>query len=143
MQRADLARIGACAVRLGSMRALWVVLIPHLLCAFVGFQQPWGRDAGLALARQPAVKAVRALSPPGEIMELLIVLRQRVLTKADGPRSHYRPSSSVYMHEAIQKYGFCRGYLMGCDRLLRENDEMWVYRLIDEHGKLYKFDPPP
>jgi hypothetical protein len=30
---------------------------------------------------------------------------------------------------------------MGCDRLLRENEEKWVYRTVYFHGRLLKYDP--
>ena len=30
---------------------------------------------------------------------------------------------------------------MGCDRLLRENDEEWVYQKIEFNGKVMKYDP--
>jgi hypothetical protein len=45
------------------------------------------------------------------------------------------------MQLAIQRYGFLKGVVMGCDRLLRENDEEWVYRTVMIDGQIYKFDP--
>ena len=45
------------------------------------------------------------------------------------------------MQLAMQRYGFLKGYIMGCDRLLRENDEKWVYRNVEIDGKLFKYDP--
>lgn len=30
---------------------------------------------------------------------------------------------------------------MGCDRLMRENSDDWVYRKVEENGKLFKYDP--
>ncbi len=72
-----------------------------------------------------------------------ILFHQNVISKVDGPRSHFRPSSSQYMLLAMQKHGFIKGFFLGCDRLLRENDDDWVYRTIEVNGKLVKYDPPP
>ncbi len=45
------------------------------------------------------------------------------------------------MRLAMYNYGFIKGFLMGCDRLLRENSDDWVYRKITIDGEVYKFDP--
>jgi hypothetical protein len=76
------------------------------------------------------------------VADAVIRFHQEVISPVDGPRSHYRPSSSQYMHQAMHRYGFLKGFIMGCDRLLRENDEEWVYRTIqDNDGKIFKYDP--
>lgn len=104
------------------------------------FREPWGRDIGLKVP--PAEQALPAA--PGiatRIADAIICFHQEVLSPIDGPRSSFRPTSSRYMQLAMQRYGFIKGYIMGCDRLLRENDEEWVYRTILIDGKTYKFDP--
>lgn len=103
--------------------------------------EPWGQDA--ILCRPHAEHTpIKKLSPMGRCAEQAILFHHNVLTHISGPRSHFRPTSSQYMLQAIRKHGFVKGYLMGCDRLLRENGEEWHYRtrLID--NKLYKWDPP-
>jgi uncharacterized protein len=45
------------------------------------------------------------------------------------------------MMQSMQKHGFIKGFLMGCDRLMRENSDDWVYRKIETEGKLFKYDP--
>ncbi len=45
------------------------------------------------------------------------------------------------MELAIERYGFLRGFVMGCDRLLRENNEEWVYRKIEAGDRVFKYDP--
>jgi putative component of membrane protein insertase Oxa1/YidC/SpoIIIJ protein YidD len=73
-----------------------------------------------------------------------IRFHQEVISPADGPRSHFIPSSSQYTLEAMKKYGFFKGYIMGCDRLMRENSDGWVYRETrDGAGKRMKWDPVP
>jgi putative component of membrane protein insertase Oxa1/YidC/SpoIIIJ protein YidD len=74
----------------------------------------------------------------------MIGFHQRVISPADGPRSHFIPSSSQYTLNAMRKYGFFQGVAMGCDRLMRENKDPWIYRLtLDQEGKLIKYDPVP
>lgn len=108
------------------------------LWAKAGYYEPWGKDAGLQV---PQETPVVSLSPLGTAAEKVIRFHQTVINPIDGPRSHFRPTSSKYMQLAIRKYGFFKGFIMGCDRLLRENDAAWVYRTIEIDGKLYKHDP--
>lgn len=78
----------------------------------------------------------------GPLAEKAIWLRQNVLAPADGPRSNFRPSSSQYALDSIRKYGFFKGFLLGCDRLMRENDDNWVYHtILLENGEKMKWDP--
>jgi uncharacterized protein len=114
-------------------------LLPLSLIAKEPYREPWGRDADL---KAPQAKQ---LAPPTHIAvriaDSIIRFHQDVISPVDGPRSHFRPTSSRYMQLAMQRYGFIRGFLMGCDRLLRENDEEWVYNTIEIDGKSYKYDP--
>jgi len=104
-----------------------------------GFFQPWGKDANLKVP--PQEQADEQVSVATKLADAMIQFHQEVISPVDGPRSHYRPSSSQYMHQAMHNYGFIKGFIMGCDRLLRENDEEWVYRTVQWEGKTYKFDP--
>jgi len=45
------------------------------------------------------------------------------------------------MRLAMKRHGFVKGFIMGCDRLLRENKEEWVYRRKVFDGVEYKWDP--
>jgi uncharacterized protein len=132
------------------MRFKIVLLFLGIVCflnstyAEVGYNEPWGKDADLTRKKEKpaAFQLSPQLSPLGWLAEKAILFHQNVLTKVDGPRSHFRPTSSRYMLLAIRHYGFFKGYIMGCDRLLRENEEKWVYRTVDINGKLFKYDPP-
>lgn len=118
---------------------IWLIIAPSLLLARPLFQEPWGKDAGL---RVPPPETPAPKKSLGVILaDLIINFHQQVISPVDGPRSHYRPSSSQYMREAMHNYGFLKGFLMGCDRLMRENDEEWVYRTIEENGQTFKYDP--
>lgn len=106
-----------------------------------GYYEPWGKDADLKVPPQEAPRP--SLSPLGVVADKIIIFHQKVINPVDGPRSHFRPTSSRYAQQAIRKYGFFKGFLLGCDRLQRENDDDWVYRSIEIDGKLYKYDPVP
>ena len=108
-------------------------------------EEPWGKDACLARPYCPPVCEPSHRTPIiGPIGEAMIKFHQDVISPADGPRSHFVPSSSQYALNAMRKYGFLRGVAMGCDRLMRENKEEWVYRwTVDGTGKPIKWDPVP
>ncbi len=118
-----------------------LLLLPLFCFAEVGYVEPWGKNAGLTYIHKEKRKKSR-LSPMGYLALQAIAFHQNVITQIDGPRSHFRPSSSQYMKLAIQKYGFFKGFIMGCDRLLRENEDPWIYRTTLCDGKLYKWDEP-
>ena len=89
-------------------------------------ENPWGKDADLLEVKTPATPD-QEISLLKRFASTLINFHQEVISPIDGPRSHFYPSSSQYTKEAIQKYGFLLGVVYGCDRLMRENDDPWVY----------------
>ncbi|EKE08316.1 MAG: hypothetical protein ACD_17C00236G0003 [uncultured bacterium] len=109
------------------------------LLAYPGYFEPWGTDA--SLQKPPRLEEKKEISLAEKIADLCIQFHQEVISPVDGPRSHYRPSSSQYMQQAIHNYGFLRGFIMGCDRLLRENDEEWIYPTVLFEGRTLKYDP--
>ena len=113
-------------------------LLPLSLLAGPGFFEPWGKDTELKkIPQKEEMKTGIAIA----IADAIIRFHQDILSPVDGPRSHYRPTSSRYMQLAIHRYGLIKGYLMGCDRLLREDDEEWVYRKVEIDGRIFKYDP--
>lgn len=105
------------------------------------FSGPWGKDEEL---ENTSLVPEKKSGPLVFCAELAIAFHQQVISPADGPRSHYYPSSSEYMLRAIQRYGFIPGYLLGCDRLLRENREEWIYpTIIHPERGFTKYDPVP
>lgn len=106
--------------------------------------EPWGKDADLCASHRTNFTSDNALTGHlfVEIAEILINFHQNIISPADGPRSHYLPSSSQYTLEAIRSKGFFSGFVMGCDRLMRENSDLWVYRTAcNDQGKIMKWDP--
>ncbi len=74
----------------------------------------------------------------------LIEFHQKVLSEADGPRSHFYPSSSEYARQAIKEHGIFMGIILGCDRLMRENGDTGIYPLVElKSGVVLKKDPIP
>jgi putative component of membrane protein insertase Oxa1/YidC/SpoIIIJ protein YidD len=118
------------------------LLIPLFAYTQTGYHQPWGKDADIEY-QAPVCEKKNKTSPLATVMKQVIHFHQSVLSPVDGPRSHFKPSSSMYMKEAIDKYGFFKGYLMGCDRLLRENSDAWVYRLQLIENEGWKTNPVP
>jgi putative component of membrane protein insertase Oxa1/YidC/SpoIIIJ protein YidD len=118
---------------------LFNALLATLLLTQPGYFEPWGKDSQLKVSAQSKKK--ENLSIATRVADAVIDFHQKVISPVDGPRSHYRPTSSQYMRLAMHKYGFLKGFIMGCDRLLRENDEEWVYRTVQIDGRVFKYDP--
>lgn len=121
---------------------LFLIVICLFFASF-SFADPWGKDADLI---QPPASScqIESSSLLARWGVTAIRFHQEVISPADGPRSHYIPSSSQYTLEAMRKYGFFKGFTMGCDRLMRENNEEWVYRKThDGAGRVMKWDPVP
>ena len=117
-----------------------LLLIPFILTAG---DLPWGKDADLAFQEKPPVRKP-PISAAAACGGMLIRFHQDVISPADGPRSHYIPSSSQYTYDAMMRYGFFKGWILGCDRLMRENDDPWVYpTILSPNEALLKWDPSP
>lgn len=115
-----------------------------LLIPLIAYGDPWGKDADLAKPVPIATSPCRPTPILEAISTVLVRFHQEVISPCDGPRSHFKPSSSQYALDAIRKYGFFTGFGLGCDRLLRENKEEWIYRKTkDGAGHPIKYDPVP
>ncbi len=103
---------------------------------------PWGCDVELVDIKQDRVENQKPkLTAAQKSCRSMIRFFQVYISPIDGPRSSFYPTSSQYALEAIQKHGVLKGIGMGCDRLLRENGEMWVYDITDDYGMTRKLDP--
>jgi putative component of membrane protein insertase Oxa1/YidC/SpoIIIJ protein YidD len=112
------------------------------LLSIKGYIEPWGKDKGLVQSQK---KVAHDTSPSnsfiGKTLENVILFHQDVLSPIDGPRSHFRPTSSRYTLLSIRRFGPLKGLLKGFDRLMRENKDPWVYRKIIIDDIEYKWDP--
>ena len=122
-----------------GFRIVFFLCFPLFVFAKEFYCEPWGRDSELKVVQKK--ESNRKLSIPVRLADQIIRFHQDVISPVDGPRSHFRPTSSRYMQLAMLRYGFIKGFLMGCDRLLRENDEEWVYNTIQIDGRVFKYDP--
>ena len=103
---------------------------------------PWGCDVELIDIKRNVVATQKLkLTPAQKSCRAMIRFFQVYISPIDGPRSSFYPTSSQYALEAIQKHGVLKGISMGCDRLLRENGEVWVYDTTDDYGMTRKLDP--
>ena len=106
-----------------------------------GYFEPWGKDKTLSIEAKTLSTPPKRRNPLSQAAEGVILFHQNVISPADGPRSHFRPTSARYMLLSMRRYGVIKGYLKGCDRLMRENKDPWIYRTITIDHKKYKFDP--
>ena len=119
-----------------------VCLFTFLFSSLTLLADPWGKDADLVHTCPRFLKDDSSPTWLAQIGEKMIRFHQEVISPADGPRSHFIPSSSQYTLDAMRKYGFFQGYVMGCDRLMRENNDPWVYqKVLDGAGQSMKWDP--
>jgi putative component of membrane protein insertase Oxa1/YidC/SpoIIIJ protein YidD len=129
-------------MRFKTFAAATLFLAPVICQAKPGYFEPWGKDSELKHVATKGPSQDKEMGFAVKIADSVIQFHQKVISPVDGPRSHFRPTSSRYMQLAMQRYGFIKGFVMGCDRLLRENKDPWVYRTIEIDGQLFKFDPP-
>lgn len=116
------------------------VSVASILSAEIGFVEPWGKDSQLVPSKSfPPTPKKNGLAT--KCAEQIILFHQNVISPISGPRSNFRPTSSRYMQNAMKRHGFIKGFVMGCDRLIRENKEEWVYRTITIDNTVYKWDP--
>lgn len=114
------------------------------LFPFFIYCEPWGKDADLVNCQKSPTCETPRSSLITQWGIKAIRFHQEVISPADGPRSHFIPSSSQYTLNAMSKYGFLTGFVLGCDRLMRENNDEWVYRkTVNSAGKMMKYDPVP
>lgn len=114
------------------------------LCNFLakpGYNPPWGKCHSIYKEKKNYTAPKKKEAYLHYILENIILFHQNVLSPVDGPRSHFRPTSARYMFLSLRRHGFFKGYAKGCDRLLRENKDPWIYRSIVINNKRYKFDP--
>lgn len=117
-----------------------ICFFPLFLFCKDSFIEPWGEDTTLLKTKPPP--PIQNITTGKKIANAMIHFYQDNISPANGPKSNFRPTSSRYTELAIYRYGFIKGFIMGCDRLMRENTDPWVYRTIDINGKTIKYDPP-
>lgn len=82
---------------------------------------------------------VKAL--PLRISASLIQFYKSEISPCGSPDCVFYPSCSLYSKEALERYGFFKGWAMSFDRITRCNHEDWIYPEIKVEGEVKKFDP--
>lgn len=100
---------------------------------------PWGVDCDFV--EPNSVTSKPKLSKGQKVCESMIHFFQNTISPIDGPRSSFYPTSSQYALDAIRKYGVFKGIALGCDRLMRENRDWWIYETTPDYGFDRKVDP--
>jgi putative component of membrane protein insertase Oxa1/YidC/SpoIIIJ protein YidD len=100
-----------------------------------------GKDHALVQNPAKQISLVESEGFVGKTLENIILFHQEILSPIDGPRSHFRPTSSRYTLLSIRRFGPLKGWIKGCDRLMRENSDPWVYKKILIDNVEYKWDP--
>ena len=113
------------------------VLMGMAMLGVLEAEEPWEEDAELAQEATTQESATQE-SPATWLLRFY----KQNISDIDGKRSHYQPSSSIYTRQAIQMRGFFMGVIMGCDRLMRENDDPWLYSHVFIDGFDLKVDAP-
>lgn len=134
-----------------TLKLFLLLFFPLFIFSTIKFEEPWGKDSDLfytpSLENDTSKKPwnfeakTKKLNLMTKAADKVITFKQKVISPIDGPRSSFRPTSSRYMQLAMYRYGFFKGFIMGCDRLLRENSDKWCYRTIVIDNVEYKYDP--
>lgn len=101
--------------------------------------EPWGSDSQLLHPLQEKTQV--SLSKGQAACQGMIRFFQNYISPIDGPRSSFYPTSSQYALDAIRMHGVFKGIAMGCDRLMRENRDWWIYETTPNYGFDRKIDP--
>ena len=66
---------------------------------------------------------------------------KKYISKVDGQRCPMYPCCSSYSIEAIKKHGSWIGFIMTCDRLLHESDEIHLAKRMYFPNRVLFYDP--
>ncbi len=111
-----------------------------LICGFASvlhaepFKGPWGGHG----PKNPSFeKEHNAFNP----LRTLVEVHRNHLSLIDGKECPMYPSCSGYSLRCFEKHGLLTGWVMACDRLLHEADEIRKAPLMYVDGKARLYDP--
>jgi putative component of membrane protein insertase Oxa1/YidC/SpoIIIJ protein YidD len=122
------------------IRILLMIIIFSFFPKFVGisisnddpFKGPWGKNTKTTSEIQK-----RTINP----LKHLVGFYKDYISPIDGSRCPMYPSCSQYSIECFEKHGLIAGWLMTCDRLLHEADEMKQTPMILINNRFGFYDP--
>jgi hypothetical protein len=71
----------------------------------------------------------------------LVKVYAKYISPVDGKECPMYPSCSTYSRLCFEKHGLIMGWVMTCDRLLHEADEMRTAAVVYSHGAQRFYDP--
>ena len=89
----------------------------------------------------PAFCAAEVTKQDQSPFSFFVRFYQRFISVFDGDKCPMYPSCSNYSLQCLKKHGFLIGWIMTCDRLLHEPDEMNLAPMIIVKGKALAYDP--
>jgi hypothetical protein len=98
------------------------------------FGSPWEEDGAEKL---PPKESPSVFNP----LRTLVEVHRNYLSPIDGKECPMYPSCSQYSLLCFEKHGPLIGWVMTCDRLLHEADEMRKAPMIYVNGEVRFYDP--
>ena len=116
------------------------IAIVFLICGFCNavsaepFKGPWKEPT---VDPSPSEQERQAFSPLGALVQF----HRKYLSPIDGKECPMYPSCSEYSLLCLEKHGAFVGWMMSCDRLLHEANEIRQTPLIYVNGEARFHDP--
>ena len=116
------------------------VIVLFVVCGLVGnahtgpFKGPWERDRTKETTSEQAPDRFNPLRS-------LVTAYGRYISPIDGKDCPMYPSCSAYSLLCFEKHGIVTGWVMTCDRLLHEADEMRKGPVVYSNGVERSYDP--
>jgi len=107
-----------------------IIIIQHVSLP-IGFCQSFGVEKHSPDQRENKIGSV----------SYFLYFYQRFISVFDGDRCPMSPSCSAYSIQCFRKHGFFWGWILTCDRLLHEPDEIGRAPLIFSNGRIRYYDP--
>jgi len=119
----------------GQIMPVFLLLVCMMICGCAAFPQSEKKGEMILSGADSADRSFACSFSPAEFF-------QKYISPIDGNRCPMYPSCSAYSMEAIGKYGFIKGWIMTCDRLLRcGRNEMELSPRVIIRGEAYCHDP--
>ena len=112
-----------------------------LTCGFAGnvyaspFKGPWGEQS----TKKTSNKQINTNFNP---LRSLVEFYRNYMSPISSKRCPMYPSCSQYSLLCFEKHGLLMGWVMTCDRLLHEPDEMRKAPVVYINGQEKSYDPP-
>ena len=115
-----------------------------LTCRGDGLKGPWSARSARSAATQQERTGATKLTLDRQLGIFALGVYQKIISPHLGTNCQFYPSCSEYCKQAVIKYGFFNGWLMGLERLTRCN--RWArgsnYSVIETGGSRKLSDYP-